>query len=106
MMELPAWARENLPEHITYIKHPIEIGNGDWAIGLIKNRTFLYSRYPFGGKQRIFKWRERLDQFSSSDWSGFIQAVAEWANKEIPREAANLIHDLEQLRRKWIVGQG
>lgn len=94
--------REHLPEHITYVEHPIEVGNGDWAIGLIGKRSILYSRYPFPGadgkrKQRIFRWRGRFDD----NWNRFISSVAKWALREIPHEAAVLVAYLNRLRMRW-----
>jgi hypothetical protein len=104
---IPNWALEKLPKRIIYVKHPIETGNGDWAIGMLKSQTLLYSRYSFRGtdglnKQRIFKWRGRLDKFEQTDWGRFIRAVGRWVRREVPQEAAALIGDLSRLRARWI----
>ena len=87
---------------LIYFKHPIEIGDGDWAIGLTKKGTVLYSRYPFGGKQIRFRYNRRLDAFDERDWDNLINGAVKKTKMFCEAAAPSLASDLIKFRRQWL----
>lgn len=85
----------NLPPHITYIKHPIEVGDDNWAVGLTKTHTILYSRYPFGGKQQKIKMKGNFREWSEKKWSLFLSQV-----KRFEQFSLGLVGKISRLRVK------
>jgi len=83
-----------LKRQIIYIKHPIEIGD-DWAIGLTKTKTILYSRYPFGGKQQKIVMRGDIRKWSNRKWATFLAKV-----KKFDKFSPDLIRSVSKLRVK------
>lgn len=59
----------NLPKTIMHIKHPIELEDDDWALTTTKTHTTLYSRYPFGGKQRVIRMMGDFRMWDEERWT-------------------------------------
>ena len=84
----------------TMVEHPIEVGDGDFAIMLTQKKTVLFSRFPLIGNQFVFKWGSPFSKFTSEEWGQFINAASEAAKKR-GLGFKQLMKDLEKLRKWW-----
>ena len=94
-LPFPEWVNDKLPKRIKFIRYCIELGNGDWALAVSDDKTALYSRYPFWGKQRYIKQRGNFQDWNSKQWARFLARV-----RKLEQFYPGLVGELNRLRVK------